>query len=228
MRPRFILLLVAACQRGNAGPRRRDLDWDMFGSGDLGMDSGSIIPTMDDYGSGSSNPEGSSDYPFTLDETGTDISSGDWNLDSATLENPDTASLTDPNLFSSNYVSDSGCSSDSMVSGKARRDGGMCLDTNGVTKTKPKLPKLGPNLPGFGPDKDPDWLRIFPKPDPETPNQIPDPRFDRPPEEPEEIIPSTMVQGPCPWRFKYLCCELWGQDPPILSFTPIENCVRCM
>ena len=240
---------MAASQRGNAGPRRRDLDWDMFGSGDLSMESGPTIPVTDSYssdlaffdapissssGTGDLNADSSSDYLFTLDgtETGTDISLGDWNFDSSTLGNPETASSTYLDPFDSDYISDSGCSASITMSGKTRRDEGICRDNSIVAPPKPKDPDTEEeNLPPPGPDlpKDPDWLKIFPKPLPPTPNFVPDPRFDNlEPEEPEEIIPSTNIQGPCPWRTQYLCCETFGQPPPVMSSQPIQNCVKCM
>ena len=270
MRPHYIFLLLAAKHGCNAGPRRRDLNWGMFGFGDQDMHFGSYIPITDDYGSdlaffdapatdssetgdiniwGDSPETGdfdigtdssdtgdfhigsSSDYPSTLDETGTDISSGDWIWDTPTSENPDIASSTYLDPFGSDYISNSGCSSDTMVSGKVRRDDGMCLTRpNDITepKTKPETPNLKPPLPPAGPGKDPDWLKFFPKPEPENPNQVSDPRFERPPEEPEEIVPTTDVQGPCAWPSKYLCCELNGQPPPVMSSTPIPDCVQCM
>lgn len=261
MRPHYIFLLMAASQRGNAGPCRRDLDLDMFGSGDLGMELGSTVPLTDNYGSdlalfnapatdssetGDFNSGGSSDYSFALDETGSDTSLGDWSLESPTLENPDTASSTSLDPFGSDYLSDSGCSSNTMVSGKARRDESMCANTNGVrtpTLPKPKLPELPdlepvpppkipdpvPGLPPVGPNKDPDWLKFYPKPEPVTPNQIADPRFDTKPEEPAEVVPSTDIAGPCGgFGTKYLCCELYGQPPPVMSDKPIEECVKCM
>lgn len=252
MRPGYIFFLVAVSHRGNAGPRRRDLNWDMFGSDDLNMESGSTIPVTDDYSSnlaffdvppssssetGDFKTETSSDYPFTLDGTGTgtgtDISLGDWNFDSPTLENPDAASSTYLDPFGSDFISDSGCSADPTVSGKTRRDGGVCRNAGIAAPPKPKLPnpeeeKESPLEPGQ-PLKDPDWLRIYPKPLKPTPNDIRDPRFDHPePQEPEEITPSTNIQGPCPWRTEYLCCETFGQLPLVMSSTPIQNCVKCM
>lgn len=254
MRLCYLFLLVAVSQRGNAGPRRRDLDWDIFGSNDLGVDSGSTDSIMNDYGSnlalfdptaadssqtGDFNTGASSDYSFTLDDTGTDFSLGDLSLgdssledsslDSATLENSITASSTDFDLFNSDDISNSGCSSDTTASGKARRDGGMCLVRNDV-KPKPGVPETKPGLnPGKRPD-DPDWLRIVPKEDPPTPNRIWDPRYpwDGPPPEPEPVVPSINYQGPCPPRFTYVCCELGGQEPIYRSSTPIPECVRCM
>lgn len=249
MRPHYVFFLVAVSQRGNAGPRRRDLDWDMFGSGDLNMESGSTIPITDDYSSnlaffdapasasseiGDFSTETSGDYLFTLDgiETGQGSSLGDWNFDSQTWENLDTASSTYLDPLSSDYISDSGCSADTVVPGKARRDEGICVNRNGITtQPRPKIPDLEEEKPPLGPAEptDPDWLKIYPKLPPPTPNQIPDPRFDnQEPEEPEGFVPSTNVQGPCPFRTQYLCCEMFGQPPPIMSSTPIQNCVKCM
>lgn len=248
MRPSHIILLVAASQRGNAGPRRRDLDWDIFGLGDLSMESGPTIPVTDDYSSnlalfdvpvssssetGDFNTDSSSDYLFTLDgtETGTDISLGDWNFDSSTLEDPITASLTYLDPFDSDYISNSGCSTGITMSGKTRRDEGVCRDNGIIAPPKPKDPDTEKEKTPLVPEqpKDPDWLKIFPKPFPPTPNNVPDPRFDNPePEEPEDFTPSTNIQGPCPWRTQYLCCETFGQTPPMMSSQPIQNCVKCM
>ena len=249
MRPSYVFFLVAASHRGNAGPRRRDLNWDMFGSGDLNMESGSNIPITDDYTSnlaffdapapslsenGAFNTESSSDYPFILDgtETGPDISLEDWNFDSPTLANPDIASSTQLDPFGSDYISGSGCSTGATVSGKTRRDEEVC-PAGVAAPPKPEIPgteedtesPVEPSLPNM----DPDWLRFYPKPIKPIPNDIQDPRFDNPdPEEPEEIKPSTRIQGPCEWRTQYLCCETFGQTPPVMSNTPIQNCVDCM
>lgn len=245
-----MFFLVAASHRGNAGPRRRDLDWDMFGSGDLNMEFGSNIPITDDSTSnlalldapspspsetGLFNTESPSDYLFTLDGTGTgtDISLEDWNFDSPTLENPNTASSTNLDPFGSDYISGSGCSTGATVAGKTRRDEEACPAEGVAAPPKPKIPgtekETDTPLEPDQPNKDPDWLRIYPKPIKPTPNDVPDPRFDNPnPEEPEKITPSTKIQGPCPWRTQYLCCETFGQTPPLMSDKPIQNCVECM
>lgn len=242
MRPRYIFILMAASQRGNAGPRRRDLDWDIFDSDGLGIESGQTVPITDDYGSnlaffdasvtgssetGDLNLGAPNDYTFTLGDTGSEFSLGDWGLDSTAPENPYIDSSTDLDLFNSDYISDSGCSLDTMISGKARRDDSMCLN-RGDVKTTPAPPTIPDLNPPVGPNQDPPWIKFFKKPDPPVPNQIPDPRFDNKEVEPPEVVPSTDIQGPCGWGFKYLCCELYGQLPPIMSDKPINECVRCM
>ena len=232
---------MAASQRGDAGPRRRDLDWELFNLDGLGMESGQSAPITDDYGSnlalfdasvpgsaetGDRGLGGPNDYTFTLGDTGSDFSLGDWGRDSTPPENPNIDSSTDLDLFGFDYISDSGCSLDTVISRKARRDDSMCLN-RGDIKTKPVPPTI-PGSPPVPPRQDPPWVKFFQKPDPPVPNRIEDPRFDNKELQPAEVVPSTEISGPCGFGFNYLCCELYGQLPPILSDIPINECVKCM
>jgi hypothetical protein len=257
MRSLSIFLLVTASRTGNAGSRRRNLgglDGDLFssvapaigtsGPSDRSLEYGSTVPIADDYGSNlalsDTTPSdtsvdeslglwGSTDYTSALGETGSDSGS-----DLALLEeNPDpnthSASLADLDLFGSDYISDAGCSG-ATVSGKVRRDQPMCLNRNDVkkpTQNPPKIPHTAPDPPPVGPQTDPPWIRFFEKPAPRIPNDIYDPRFDVVEQEQQDVQPSTSITGPCPFRFTYVCCELHGQPPQVMSDVPTPDCVQC-
>ena len=253
---------MAACQRGDAGPRRRDLNWDMFSPDSLSVGPDSNLPTTEDYTAnldlfngpisdssdgGDLSLGGQSDYAFDPSQTGSsDLNSGDWSLDSVNtassadlapsanldlLASSDASISTEFDLFGSDYIADSSCSDNTVVSGKVRRDDSMCLnrgDTKTPTKPVPKIPNTEPGLPPSGPNVDPAWVKFFDKPSPRMPNQVPDPRFDNQPVEPPDVVPTTDIVGPCRFGYKYLCCDLGGQVPPFMSDKPIEQCEQCM
>lgn len=262
MRPLYVFLLVAASQSGNAGPHRRDLDWDIFSPDTVSMGSGSTVLTQGDYVSnldmfggpatdssstGDLNSGSSSDYNFVLGGTEPDFSWGSDNTGSEGLDSAlsafiqpsadnlsDTISSIGSDLLGSDYIADSGCSGGTVAPGKVRR-GAACFtgDKTPLPVQEPKLPTLpgvSPDPPPMGPKEDPPWIRFFDKPDPPTPNShIADPRFDTPKiEEPEYVPTKPDFTGPCDLRYKYTCCELYGQLPLLMSDKPIDECVLCM
>jgi hypothetical protein len=205
---------------------------------DYGLDYGPVpdgygpdLPIFDTHATGSSDTGTYTDYTLALGESDSDFSLPNWDSDVEIPEILDGNSPSSPELFGFDYVSESGCSSDTTAFGKFRRDGTMCLDRSDIkppTEPAPQIPYTQPpGPPPLGPKEDPPWLIWHEKLPPAIPNDIRDPRFDNPVETPEAITPSTDIPGPCPPRFTYVCCELGGSPPPIMLInSPIERCVK--
>jgi hypothetical protein len=193
---------------------------------------GSDLLFFDTHAAGSSDTGIFTDDTLALAESGSDFSLPNWYSDVEIPEILEGTSPSSPELFGFDYVSESGCSSDTTAFGKFRRDGTMCLNRGDIkppTEPAPQIPYTQPpGPPPEGPEEDPPWLIIYDKKrlPPEIPNDIWDPRFSTEKEAREAITPWDPIRN-CPFPLKYVCCELGEKPPTIMRVnSPIEKCVK--